>query len=126
MEIPESLRKIFESFTKKKETISMESITKLPYMQLRKQLKAEIIKLTEDYIKSGTGYIGGTDYMNIRSKHVAYSMFKGRTFEQVEKSWKHPESWINKSVQKRSADLLASYQARVDREASDEALRLNP
>ena len=82
-------------------------------MQLLKQLKAEIIKLTEDYIKSGGGYIGSTSYMDIRSKHVAYSMFKGRTFEQVEKSWKHPLSWINRSVKKRSEELLANYQSKV-------------
>lgn len=100
---------------KKQQSMEKQPTQSISYKELRKQLKSEIIKLTEEAVKAQGYYLGSTAYCELRSKHIAYSMFKGKTFEQVEKSWKHPESWINLSVKKRAEILLASYQDRVKR-----------
>lgn len=113
-----NLKQILKQIVLRKKQPNMETNqTKMTYKELRKALKAEMKQLTELYMQ------GKAEYMTVRSKHIAYSMFRGRTFEQVESSWKHPESWINAYVKTNATTLLASYKARVI--SDEEALRLN-
>lgn len=118
-----NIKETLKLIIRRKQQTNMETNlpdAKVPYLTLRKQLKAEIKQLTEDYIKAGGASLGDTSYLNLRAKHIAYSMFKGKRFDEVERSWKHPDSWINKSVKKRAEELYAKYQDKVDRTVSDD------
>lgn len=111
------LKELLKQIVRKKQPNMETNQTKMTYKELRKALKAEMKQLTEQYKE------GKADYMAVRAKHIAYSMFRGRQFDEVERSWKHPESWINAYVKTNATTLLASYKARVI--SDEEALRLN-
>lgn len=90
-----------------------QNMAKLPYKELRKKLKQEMKDLTTEYVKNGKGYLGSSAYLKIRSTHIAYSMYRGHKFEEVERSWKHQDSWINIYVKQVAFQLLESYKAQT-------------
>ena len=47
--------------------------------------------------------------INLRAKHMAYGLFRGRTPEQIEPNRRDKISWINDSIDRNAKALLASW-----------------
>lgn len=60
-----------------------EEIVKITFKELISNLKLELKKLTEDYKKLHDH--GSSLYVELRSKHIAYCLLRGRTLDQIEK-----------------------------------------
>lgn len=103
------LTKLFNK-TETQEIPSILEITKITFKELHAKLKAENKQLA---ILAKTIYHGSSTYQEARSKHIAYCMLRGRTFEQIESKWKDERSWINHTVKKMAFDLLAKYKIQI-------------
>lgn len=69
-------------------------------IQLAK-LKAENKILVQKYKETGIGY------MDVRAKHIAYCMLRGRTLEQIEPKLRDPKSWIHAAVRRDAARIVS-------------------
>lgn len=91
--------------------------TKYPtsnYKEIRLALKLEMKLLTETHTalkreRKDTW----SSYRDVRTKHIAYSMFKGSSFEQVESKWKEPLNSNNHYIKSAATKLYESYLKRI-------------
>lgn len=83
------------------------------YKEIRSQLKSEYKKLIAEHTEAKRKGYGSSTYKNVRMKHIAYSLFKGHSFEQIESKWKEPTSWVNDSVKRLALAMYESYKARI-------------
>lgn len=88
------------------------------YKEIRSQLKTSYKSLITEHTKnkrSGTysSSVNYSSYSKVRIAHIAYSMFKGHTFEQVESKWKDPHSGTNAYIKREALKLYESYMKRI-------------
>jgi hypothetical protein len=82
------------------------------YKEIRSAIKAEYKALTETHTKSKReGY--SSLYEKVRIQHIAYSMFKGSTFDQIESKWKQPENPMHNYIKRQALALYDSYMKRI-------------
>ncbi len=84
------------------------------YKAIRAEIKAAYKLQTQIHT---TDKRAGNDtfrsYQNVRINHIAYSMFKGHTFEQVESKWREPDSSTNHYIKRQALALYESYMKRI-------------
>lgn len=84
------------------------------YKQIRSELKAEYKKLIETHTNlKRERKDTWSSYRDVRTKHIAYSMFKGSSFEQVESKWKEPLNSNNHYIKSAATKLYESYLKRI-------------
>lgn len=90
----------------------MKTYPKSNYKEIRAQLKKELKSLIADHtaLKKQKDY---SLYQGVRIRHIAYSMFKGHTFESIEASWKEPKSHINTWIKRSALALYEDYMKRI-------------
>jgi hypothetical protein len=95
----------------------MENIMKYPasnYKQIRTEIKSAHKQQIENHSKSKRlGLTSFSSYQSVRIQHIAYSMFKGHTFEQVEGKWREPDSSVNHYIKRQALALYDSYMKRI-------------
>lgn len=89
----------------------MSNSTPRNYTTLRAAIKAEIKEDVAEWIqiKRNSTTFDQYSYRALRAKHIAYSLLRGRTFEQIESKHRDPKAWINISVKAAAEKLLASW-----------------
>lgn len=91
--------------------------TKYPqsnYKTIRAEIKSAYKQLTEEHTKSKrAGHDTWSKYQTVRINHIAYSMFKGHTFEQVESKWREPDSSTNHYIKAQALKLYDTYMKRI-------------
>ena len=89
----------------------------MKYNELVKKLKNDhkqlVIKYTELKRSRSAPH---SLYTEVRYKHIAYCMLRGRSFEQIESKWKDPSSSVNAYIQQKATALLADYTKMVEHE----------
>ena len=94
------------------------------YKELKKQLKAELLNLVEEHKKDKKS---SHVYLALRSKHIAYSMFRAKSFNEIEHKWKDPDFWVNTYVKAEAKRLHTHYKLEVkQRDADKKALYSSP
>lgn len=87
----------------------------MKYVDLRNKLKQEHKVRVENYTKEKRENLSShSDYLEVRIKHLAYCMLRGRKFEELEAKWKHPDSSVNLYVKKKSEELYGEYLGMLD------------
>ncbi len=82
----------------------------MTYRQLVKKLKEDHKKLVSSYTElKRSRKAPHSLYTEVRYRHIAYCMLRGRSFEQIEGKWKDPSSSVNAYIQKKATELLAEY-----------------
>lgn len=90
------------------------------YKEIKSKLKSEYLKLVDEHtkLKRSTpshkwNFANWRDYQAVRTAHVAYSMFKGSTFDQIESKWKDPKNPINQEIKRNAQALYESYMKKI-------------
>lgn len=86
------------------------------YKTIRAEIKLAYKLLTEQHTtfkRKGLISHGDADYRKVRIAHIAYSMFKGNTFEQIESKWREPDSSTNHYIKAQALKLYDSYMKRI-------------
>lgn len=98
------------------------------YKEIRSSIKSEYKKLIEEHTKAKREYRGYGLYEQVRIMHIAYSMFRGSTFEQIESKWKQPENPTHRWIKAKALKLYEEYMKRivVENGANDEAVCISP
>lgn len=89
-------------------------MTSLTYKELRLKLKTEQKALVAEHTKNKReGLSTWKSYQAVRINHIAYSLFRGKSFEAIESKWKHPENPNNEYIKNKALALVATYRAMV-------------
>lgn len=88
------------------------------YKTIRAEIKSAYKQQIENHTKnkrSGnySSSVNYSSYTQVRIAHIAYSMFKGHTFEQVESKWREPDSSINHFIKAEALKLYDTYMKRI-------------
>lgn len=90
------------------------------YKSIRAELKAAYKQITEQHTKLKRSTMSHkwelpnwNTYRQLRVLHIAYSMFKGATFDQVESKWHNPYSSYNLSIKAEALKLHSFYINRI-------------
>lgn len=93
----------------------------MTFLELRKKLKIELkslaksIRTLKSQRKAMKGYVSGllSTQEQFRSKHAAYCMLAGRSFDQIEQKWREPTSRSNLGIKAKADELLLSYKSLI-------------
>lgn len=89
----------------------------MKYLELVRKLKAEQKQLVSNYVSLKRTRSAPTSvYLDVRIKHIAYSMLRGKTFEQIEQKWREPDSSVNAWTKHKALLLLDEYKKMVENE----------
>lgn len=90
----------------------MKTYPKSNYKEIRSQLKSSYKQLISEHTAGKRkGY--SNLYEKVRVAHIAYSMFKGHSFEQIESKWKEPTSHINTWIKRQALALYESHMKKI-------------
>lgn len=95
------------------------------YKELRKKLKQEQIKRVDLHTKAKRNQAGGVwCYNEVRTYHIAQSLFRGHSFEQIEYKWKDEKNPNHSYIKSQAIKLYESYLAQV--EEANETICVSP
>lgn len=82
------------------------------YKELRLKLKNEQkLRVTEHTKNKREGCSTWKSYQEVRTHHIAYSLFRGKPFESIESKWKDPKNPEHKYIKTKAEALVATYRA---------------
>lgn len=96
------------------------------YKQLITELKQENKNLVQSYTELKRVNHNVVNYgmgLEVRYKHIAYCLLRGRSFEQIENKWKDPQNGNNHYCKRKAEELYANYLKQI--EVKDETLCSN-
>lgn len=86
----------------------------MTYLELRLKLKLEQIKRVEQHTNGKRNIAGGVwNYETVRIHHIAQSLFRGKSFEQIEYKWKQPDNPQHNYIKTKAVALYAEYMKMV-------------
>ncbi len=86
----------------------------MTYLELRSKLKAEQIKRVELHTLAKRNLAGGIyNYETVRIHHIAQSLFRGKSFEQIEYKWKQSDNPQHNYIKTKAVALYNEYMKQV-------------
>lgn len=90
------------------------------YKEIKSNLKSEYLKLVDEHtkLKRSTeahkwSYENWKTYENVRAFHIAYSMFKGSSFDVIESKWKDLNNPRNQAIKIKAFALYNAYMGQI-------------
>lgn len=95
-------------------------MSNLHYLQLKKEIKANYLQLMKEHTtfkRSTMAHKWDANnwdaYTTYRIAHIAYSLFKGHSFEQIEHKWNDPLNPLNHYIKSQAFMLYESYMKKL-------------